>query len=83
MYAPSNLRYSEGGGRIMLEEEEDAQMAQELSLPKENTEYGSVGGGCFPESLTLRCQLPYSQIFSILDLLAHREQLQAIQKRCT
>ena len=28
-------------------EEEDAQMAQELSLPKENTEYGSVGGGCF------------------------------------
>merc|ERR1712223_1680511 len=28
-------------------EEEEAQMAQELSLPKENTEYGSVGGGCF------------------------------------
>jgi len=28
-------------------EEEELQMAQELSLPKENTEYGSVGGGCF------------------------------------
>ena len=28
-------------------EEEEAQVAQELSLPKENTEYGSVGGGCF------------------------------------
>lgn len=28
-------------------EEEEAQMGQELCLPKENTEYGSVGGGCF------------------------------------